>query len=231
MEVSNKTISDNKLIRVVLVDDHGLMRDALAVTLSDVPGIAVVGCARSGEDLLNQLDTFQPDIILMDIVMQGMSGIEATRWVKDRDSKIKIILLSGEIRKEFVTVGIQTGIDGYLSKDSDKEVLVNAIRSVSDGRKYFNEAITALVLDDFYRIHTNGRVQEDNKKLSDLTRRELEVLTLIASGRTTKEVADELFISVKTVETHKSNILDKLGLRNIAELVKYAIKNKLISDI
>lgn len=217
-------------IRIVLVDDHGLMREALTAMLSDVPGISVVGCAASGEELISHLAAFAPDVILMDIVMHGMSGLEATKWVKDRDPEVKVILLSGEIKKEFLTIGIQTGIDGYLTKDVEKDTLVKAIRSVHGGNKYFNEAITSLVFEDFYNKNKNGTVRAKTETLDNLTKRELEVLSLIAAGKSNKEVAGELFISIKTVETHKGHILEKLGLDNVAQLVKYAIKNKIIAD-
>ncbi|HEY9487761.1 MAG TPA: response regulator transcription factor, partial [Chryseosolibacter sp.] len=125
--------------------------------------------------------------------------------------------------------GIQCGIDGYLPKDVDVDVLHEAIRTVNGGGHYFNEAITNLVFEDFYQkkklTNTQGKITLPN----DLTKRELEVLALVASGKSNQEVADDLFISIKTVETHKNHILDKLGLKNTAELVKYAIKNKLIS--
>jgi DNA-binding NarL/FixJ family response regulator len=165
----------------------------------------------------------------MDIMMKGMTGIETTRWLKERNSKVKVILLSGEIKKEFVSAGIQSGIDGYLTKDVEKEILVEAIRATHNGEKFFNEAITSLVFEDFYKKEKNGRQGKQQLILNDLTKREVEVLALIAGGKSNKETADELFISIKTVDTHKSHILDKLGLKNTAELVKYAIKNKLIS--
>jgi DNA-binding NarL/FixJ family response regulator len=158
-----------------------------------------------------------------------MTGIEATRWIKERDSSIKIILLSMEVRKEFVSNGIKCGIDGYLPKDVEKNMLLDAIRTVHKGEKFFNEAITSLVFEDFYKKEKTDQKSQQHLRLTDLTRREQEVLALIASGKSNKDVADELFISVKTVDTHKTHILDKLGLQNTAQLVKYAIKNNLIS--
>lgn len=217
-------------IKIGLVDDHALVRDAVATMLQQMEDMEVIGTASSGEEMLNKFDDLNPDVILMDIMLPGMTGIEATKWIKDRHPNLRVILLSSETRKEFLTAGIQTGIDGYLTKDVEKATLIHAIRQVAGGKKYFNEAITALVFDDFYRKSQSGRMQEHHLKISDLTKREVEVLTLIASGKSNKEVADELFISVKTVDTHKSHILDKLGLENVAQLVKYAIKNNLIAD-
>jgi DNA-binding NarL/FixJ family response regulator len=215
-------------IKVLLVDDHTLVRDALAIMLKQVDDIQVVGALSSGEDAVNKVNILMPDVILMDIMLKGMTGIEATRWIKERNSKIKIILLSMEVKKEFVTAGIQSGIDGYLPKDVERNILLDAIRMAHQGGKYFNEAITSLVFEDFYKKEKSTLQAEERLKVTDLTKREREVLALVANGKSNKEVADQLFISTKTVDTHKTHILDKLGLKNTAELVKYAIKNKLI---
>jgi len=221
--------SEKSKIKVLIVDDHRLLRDGLAALLSRADDIEIVGSVPSGEEAISVFPSLEPDIILMDIMMGGMTGIEATRWIKEQDKNVKVIIISSEIRKELVTAGIQCGIDGYLPKDVDVEVLHEAIRTVNGGNHYFNEAITNLVFEDFYQkkklTNTQGKITLPN----DLTKRELEVLALVASGKSNQEVADDLFISIKTVETHKNHILDKLGLKNTAELVKYAIKNKLIS--
>ena len=221
--------SPNTKIRVLIVDDHRLLRDGLAALLSQADDIQVVGSVPSGEEAISIFPSLKPDVILMDIMMGGMTGIEATRWIKEQDSQVKVVLISSEIKKELVTAGIQCGIDGYLPKDVDLTILSDAIRTVKNGGRYFNEAITNLVFEDFYQkkklTNTSGKVTLPN----DLTKREQEVLALVASGKSNQEVADDLFISIKTVDTHKNHILDKLGLKNTAELVKYAIKNNLIS--
>jgi DNA-binding NarL/FixJ family response regulator len=216
-------------IRILLVDDHRLIRDGLAAILVHIDDIEVVGSVSSGEEAIRESPSVRPDVILMDIMMGGMTGIEATRWIKEQNAAIKIILISSEVKKELVTGGIQCGIDGYLPKDVDKEILIEAIRTVKKGGKFFNEAITSLVFEDFYLKKKNSPAPAKFSMATELSKRELEVLALLAAGKSTKKIADELFISVKTVETHRGNILDKLGLSNIAELVKYAIKNKLIS--
>ena len=132
-----------------------------------------------------------------------------------------------EVKKEFLSAGIQCGIDGYLPKDTDKQTMINAIRAVYSGDRYFTEAITKLVFEDFY-VHEKLKNPENTRLPNDLTKREHEVLGLVAMGKGNKEIAESLFISVKTVETHKGNILEKLGLRNSAELIKYAIKNNIV---
>ena len=218
----------NNNIRIALVDDHTLLRDALSMALQQVEGFQIVANFSSGEEVVNQFRDVNPHVILMDIFLKGMTGIEATRWIKERDASVKIILLSGEIKKDLVTAGIQAGIDGYLPKDIDRKALINAIRVVAKGEKYFNETIATLVFEDFYKKEIIQTHSEQQLRKTDLTKRELEVLALIAEGRNNREVADKLFISVKTVDTHRLHILEKLGLKNTAELVKYAIKNKLI---
>lgn len=219
---------NNKIINILLVDDHTMLRDGLASILNKIDNIKVVGGLSSGEEAINSFKSYNPDIILMDIVMGGMTGLEATRWIKEQDNTIKIIIISSEVKKEFVSTGIQCGIDGYLPKDSDKATLVEAIETVSKGGKYFNQAITSLVFEDFYKLEKDGS-KGKRQVIQGLTKREHEVLAHVAEGKSNQQVADALFISIKTVETHKTNILEKLGLRNTAELVKYAIKNKIIS--
>lgn len=218
------------MIRVLLVDDHTILRDGIAAILKDSSGITVVGGLSSGEEAVNQFRDFKPDVILMDILMGGMTGLEATRWIKEQDERIKVIIITSEIKKEYVSTGIKCGIDGYLPKDVDKETLIDAVRKVMAGEKYFNSAITNLVFEDFYKGEKGGDEKKRQRKTTEgLTKRENEVLQAVAEGKTNQEVADALFISIKTVETHKTNILLKLGLRNTADLVRYAIKHEIIS--
>jgi DNA-binding NarL/FixJ family response regulator len=214
-------------IKVLLVDDHQLIRDGVQSMLGNTDDLEVIGSVSSGEDSINQVRENRPDVILMDIMMGGMTGIEATRWIKEFDPTIKVILLTMEISRDYVSAGIKSGVDGYLPKDVDKDILLEALRIVHGGGRFFNDAIMTLVFEDFY---SHERLKNTDKKLpNDLTKREYEVLGLVASGKTNKELAEVLFISVKTVETHKTHIMEKLGLKNTTELVKYAIKNKIIS--
>jgi len=214
-------------IKVLLVDDHKLIREGLRSMMLHLDDIEVIGSVPSGEDAVNEARQNRPDVILMDIMMAGMTGIEATRWIKEFDPTIKVILVTMEISKEYVSAGIKSGVDGYLPKDVSKDTVIEAVRTVAGGNKYFNDAIMKLVFEDFY---SHEKLKPAHKKLpNELTNREYEVLCWAASGKTNKEVAEGLFISVKTVETHKTKILEKLGLRNTSELIKYAITNKIIS--
>jgi DNA-binding NarL/FixJ family response regulator len=215
-------------IKLLLVDDHRLLRDGIAAILNEVEDIEIVGSVSSGEDAISLFPSVQPDVILMDIMMEGMTGIEATRWIKEQSNEVKVILISAELKKELVTAGIQAGTDGYLPKDVEKEILIEAIRTVKNGGRYFNEAVTNLVFEDFYQNKKTNLVSEKITQPHSLTKREQQVLTLLASGKSNTEVGDELFISIKTVNTHKVHILEKLGLKNTVGLVKYAIKNNII---
>lgn len=214
-------------IKILIADDHQLIREGIEAMILGTPDMEVVGLASSGEAAINLARSSKPNVVLLDIMMPGMNGIEAARWIKEMDKNIRIILITMEVSKVFVSEGIKAGVDGYLPKDTSKRVLMDAIRLVYRGERYFNDAIKKLVFEDFYIAEKTKGVR---KPLPDhLTKREVEVLALVASGEPNKEIGEMLFISVKTVETHKTNILTKLGLNKSAELVHYAIKNKIIS--
>ena len=214
-------------IKVLLVDDHQLIRDGIQSMLKDAPDIEVIGSVSSGEEAINLARSHHPDVILMDIMMGGMTGIEATRWIKEDEPNIKIVLVTMEISKDYVSAGIKSGVNGYLPKDVDKDTLIKAIYTVHKGERFFNDAIMKLVFEDFY---SSEKLRTVPKKLpNELTKREFELLGQVATGKSNKEIAESLFISIKTVEAHKTHILEKLGLKNTTELVKYAIKNKIIS--
>lgn len=215
-------------IKVMLVDDHRLLREGLSSILTHDEAIQVVASVSSGEEAINKAPSAKPDLILMDIIMGGMTGIETTRWIKEQNKGVKVILISSEVNKQMVAMGIQCGIDGYLPKNVEKDTLFEAIRTVTNGGRFFDEAIRSLVFEEFYNNKKVPSMEGAVTQSTDLTKREQEILPYLAAGKRPKEIADELFISIKTVETHKSNILEKLGLRNTAELVKYAIKNKLL---
>jgi len=214
------------ITKVLLVDDHALIRQGVQSMLEQFDDLEVIASVASGEDAINSVNEQKPDVILMDIMMSGMTGIEATRWIKENYPDIKVVMLSAEISKTYVSASIQSGVDGYLPKDVDSGTLIEAIRVTSAGGRYFNDAIMKLV---FEASLQKEKVKAPAKSLpNNLTAREYEVLQLIALGKSNKELAEELFISIKTVETHKTNILQKLGLKNTAEVVRYAIKNKII---
>lgn len=217
----------SKKIKLLITDDHRLVREGVEAMLSGIVDIEIIGTASSGEEAINLARLNRPDVVLMDILMPGMNGIEAARWLKEIDDRIRVILVTMEISKDYVSAGIKSGVDGYVPKDISKNLLLDAIRTVYRGERYFNDAVKKLIFEDFYSVE---KLKNPKKALpNQLTRRESEVLGLVASGKSNKEIAEILDISIKTVETHKTHILIKLGLNNNAELVRYAIKNKIIS--
>jgi DNA-binding NarL/FixJ family response regulator len=143
-------MTKEQAIKVLIVDDHGLMREGLAAMLRGNDQFAVVGLLSSGEDAVNQVSDIMPQVILMDILLRGMTGIEATRWIKDQHPEIKIILISMEMNKDNISLGIKSGIDGFLPKDAKVEELTGAIFSVMRGERYFSSEVRALVFEDFY---------------------------------------------------------------------------------
>jgi len=214
-------------IKILIADDHQLVREGIESMLSGTADIEIVGLVSTGEEAINTARTNHPDVVLMDVIMPGMNGIEASRWIKDIDQNIRVILVTMEVSKDYVSAAIKSGVDGYLPKDIGKDTLLESIRSVFAGEQYFNDAIKKLIFEDAYVEET----QKNPRKTlpNQLTKREKEVLALAAAGRSNNEIADGLLISVKTVETHKTHILIKLGLNNNAELIRYAAKNKIIS--
>lgn len=214
-------------IRIIIVDDHQLVREGIASMLSGVRGIEVAALASSGEEAINTAREADPDVVLMDVTMPGMNGIEASRWMKEIDPDIRVIIVSMEISKDYVSAAIKSGVDGYLPKDVTKDVLVEAIRSVHKGKQYFYDSIKKLIFEDFYEVQ---KVKNPRKVLpNQLTKRENEVLTLVATGKSNRVIGECLSISIKTVETHKTHILIKLGLNNNSELIRYAVKNQIIT--
>lgn len=204
-----------------------MVREGIQSMLSTAGDIEITGLVPSGEEAVNVTRSNPANVVLMDIIMPGMNGIEAARWIKEIDSSIGVIIVTMEISKEYVSAAIKSGVDGYLPKDISKETLLEAIRSVYQGERYFNDAIKKLIFEDFYSVE---KLKNPKKVLpNQLTKREMEVLALVATGKSNREVAEALFISVKTVETHKTHILIKLGLNNNSELIRYAVKNNIIS--
>ena len=212
-------------IKVIIVDDHGLVREGFRSILSQITEIEVLDTVSSGEEAISVTTKRQPDVLLMDIVMRGMSGIEATRWIKEQNPAVKVVLISSEVNKELIREGIKAGIDGYMHKDSSKDEVLMALQLVTQGQRYLSKEVTDIV---FNGIEEESTRSTRSKNTNELTRRELEILKLVAAGKSIKEIAEQLFISTRTVETHKLNIQSKLNLANTAQLVRYAMENKLV---
>ena len=213
------------MISVILVDDHIIMRDGLRGLLKAESDIEVVGEADNGRQAVKISLEKNPEIVIMDIAMSDMNGIEATRQIKAENPKIKIITLSMHSERQMVIGSLKAGASGYLLKDSTSTELVEAIRTVYRGRKYISQKISDIVLEEISEVKKDS----DGREVDKLTSRENEILQLIAEGNSTKKIAKVLFISPKTVESHRANIMEKLDIHNLPELTKYAIRIGLTS--
>ncbi len=207
-------------ITILLVDDHQIVRSGLRSLLESEPGIKVVGEVATGRDAVQQALKLLPDVVLMDINMPDMNGAEATRQIVAEAPEVKVIGLSMYSDKRFVARMLKAGASGYLLKECSPRELVQAIESVMEGQTFLSPGIVDLVLDDYVRYLN----QFDSSDSSVLTARETEVLQLIAEGVSTKDIASRLHISVKTVETHRRQIMEKLDAKSVAQLIKFAIR-------
>lgn len=210
-------------IRVLIADDHGVVREAIGALLRNEFGIDVIEEAADGRIAVQLARELNPDMIIMDVMMPNLNGIEATRQILREFPNIKIIALSARIDRHSVRAMLKAGASGYIPKSCSFQELVTAIRDVSLNRVYLSSQISGLVVDEY--IHRSTK--QDDSAYTLLTAREREVLQLIAEGKPTKAIARELFLSAKTIEWHRSQLMKKLGIQNVAELVKYAINEGL----
>jgi DNA-binding NarL/FixJ family response regulator len=208
---------------VMLVDDHNIMREGLKALLGRTPDIEVVAEATNGREALQQAAQFCPDVIVMDLNMPGMSGIEATQSILSGNPDSKVVALSMVMDRLKIIETLKAGAKGYICKDCVFEELVDAIRALAAGNSYLGAKITELVIKDF----TENKAEDSSAKYNNLSKRELEVLQHIAGGRSTKDIAFTLGVCVKTVEIHRMNIMKKINLHSIAELTKYALRKGL----
>jgi len=211
------------MIRIILADDHKIIRDGLRTLIEKEPDMEVVAEAESGRKTVKLAKELSPDLVIMDITMPDMNGIDATRDISKEVSGVKVIALSMHSDRRFVTGMLEAGASGYLLKDCAFDELARAVRAVMANQMYLSPKIADIVVDRYIRkSHT-----ADASAFSVLTQREREVLQLLSEGMTTKEIAFHLSVSVKTIETHRRNIMEKLNIYNISDLVKYAIREGL----
>lgn len=213
-------------IKVYITDDHKIVVDGLKSIFSDLNGFEVIGSASDGLQCLEDIRSgIRPDVILMDIDMPRMSGIQATEFLKDEFASIKILGLSMHNEQSVIQSLIDAGADGYILKNSDGKELENGIRTVLGNQKFFSTEVTMTLLGQTEEIKSTDSY---SPLLNELTEREIEILKLIAEGYSNKEVGEKLFISHRTVDTHRTNLMRKLDVHNIAGLIKFALKNSLI---
>jgi DNA-binding NarL/FixJ family response regulator len=213
-------------IRILLADDHRILREGLRSLLAQEPDMHVVGEASDGEQLVRLARELQPDMVIVDVVMPVIDGVEATRQIREAVPAAKVIALSMHSDRRFVSEMVRAGALGYLVKDSAFEELSQAVRTVVANRPYFSSVITGLLVEDFVR-QASAQERPASGPLDLLTTREREVLCLLAEGKRVKDIAFQLKISTKTVESHRQNIMDKLEIHSTIELTRYALREGL----
>lgn len=220
------TRAGGQRIRVLIVDDHAILRQALRQLLEMQPEVEVVGDASNGREAVAATEKLMPDVVLMDMVMPGLNGVEATRQIRKRFPKTRVLILTGYMEDEQILSALRVGAAGYVVKRSDMEELLLGIQAVHRGNTYFSSAISD---GDAINQYLWQAKKEDGKIGYELlTSREREVLQLIAEGYSNQRIAQELFISVKTVEAHKAHIMSKLHARNRTDLIRYALRKGLV---
>ena len=213
-------------IRLLLADDHKIMREGLKSLIAKAPDMEVVGEAEDGKETVRMVAKVNPNVVVIDVAMPGLNGIEATRKIVAANPHARVIALSGHPDRHFVREMLKAGASGYVLKHRAYEELVTAIGEVMKGKTFLSPEVTQGVVDTDIR----GALKPgENPAFAVLTDRERKVLQMLAEGRSTKEMADEMGVSVKTIETHRHNIMDKLHLYSVAELTKYAIREGVTS--
>ncbi|MDD3687008.1 MAG: response regulator transcription factor [Bacteroidales bacterium] len=213
------------MIKLALVDDHKILRDGIKISLLGNDEILLVLECASSEELLKQYKKYNPDVFVLDMNLPGIEGDELTKLLIQDNQQSKIIILSALTDEDSVMKAIKAGAKGYLSKDAGTDELLIAIKSVYNGEEYFGGQISKIVFRSYTKLFNQDKHSTESPLLSE---REIEILKCFADGLTYKETADKLFISPRTVETHKNSIMSKLGLKTLADLIKWAIKNNII---
>jgi two-component system response regulator NreC len=216
------------MTKVLLADDHGVVRKGLRFILEQEPDFTVAGEAADGREAVRLARELEPDVIVMDIAMPQLNGIDATAQIVKQNPRTNVLILSMHNDETYLLRALEAGARGFLLKDTAEEDLVRAVRVAAQGKPFFSPAIAQALLEDYMR-NLQQRNQQDSYSL--LTDREKEVLQLLAEGRSNKEVAQLLNLSVYTVETHRTRIMQKLDLHNTAELVLYAVRKKIIPGL
>ena len=216
-------------IRILLADDHQMVRSGIATLLQNIKEFAIVGEAEDGEDAVHKTSELRPTVVVIDLSMPKLSGIEATKIIKKRYPETNVLVLTMHENEEYVYQILKSGASGYVLKSAGKDELAAAIRAAAKGEKFFSPKISQLMAEGYVKRVEKGTPDAPQRD-APLTRREREVLALVASGLTNQQIADQLFISPRTVDTHRTNIMQKLDIHDLANLVRYAIEHGVISE-
>jgi len=211
-------------IRILLADDHIIVREGLRACLAEYPQIMIVGEASDGKEAVQKVEELKPDVVLMDLNMPVLSGLTATSLIKEKKKKTRVLVLTVYDEREYIVKILDAGGDGYLLKDTSPSELVRGIEAVHRGDAYFSPAVSRIVLSE----HKARSLPKGRRPSAILSRRELEVVTLIAEGFTNKEIANTLFISERTVTTHRERIMKKLDVHSAGEILRYALAHGIV---
>ncbi|SMO58267.1 response regulator transcription factor [Gracilimonas mengyeensis] len=212
-------------VRITIADDHEIVRDGIRLLLEDEPGFEIISEAENGKEACEACGKYNPDLVIMDITMPKMDGIEATKKIKKEYPDIKVLALTMLSEDQHIRKMIKAGASGYILKSAGRDELIKAVNQIMEGQHYFSDGATQSILMELVNPDLSKKNQPEDVHI---TEREQEVLKLIVNEYTNQEIADELFVSVRTVDAHRRNLLQKTGSKNTAGLVKYALKNNLL---
>ncbi|QHW01167.1 MULTISPECIES: response regulator transcription factor [Spirosoma] len=212
----------------MLVDDHSIVRDGIRLLLEQAEGLEIIDEANDGEEALEKLKTHQPDLVLMDISLPGMSGIQTTQVISRLYKGVRVLMLSMHNNEDYILRSVEAGAYGYILKDSSSDEMIKAIRMIAAGEKYYSSPVASIILSGYMQQLKKGSKQGREVQPSRLSNKEKEILQFLVDGMSSREIAERLQLSVRTVDNHRANMMRRLQVRNAAELVRIAVEEKLI---
>ena len=218
----------------MLVDDHSIVRDGIRLLLEQADGLEIIDEANDGEEALDKLKAHQagpeqlPELILMDISLPGMSGIQTTQIISRLYKNVRVLMLSMHNNEDYILKSVEAGAYGYILKDSSSDEMIKAIRTIALGEKYYSSPVASIILSGYMQQLKKGSRQGRSERQSKLSNKEKEILQFLVDGMSSREIAEKLQLSVRTVDTHRANMMRRLQVRNAAELVRMAVEDKLI---
>ena len=218
-QIINKTMN---IITILLADDHDVVRRGMKMLLEDEEGVKVIGEACDGVDAIEKVKILMPNVVILDLTMPKMTGIDAAKVISAEFPSVKILIFSMHHNREYIVSSVENGANGYLLKDTSKEELMRAIKVVSEGRKYFPPEISEIIIDELL-AKTSGNQENIRPIFEKITPKEKQILGMIVQGYNSREMANKLFLSIRTVDNHRANMMKKVKAKNTADLVKMAI--------
>jgi len=212
----------------MLVDDHSIVRDGIRLLLEQAEGLEIIDEANDGEEALEKLKSHQPDLVLMDISLPGMSGIQTTQVISRLYKNVRVLMLSMHNNEDYILRSVEAGAYGYILKDSSSDEMIKAIRMIAVGEKYYSSPVASIILSGYMQQLKKGSKQSREVQPSRLSNKEKEILQFLVDGMSSREIAERLQLSVRTVDNHRANMMRRLQVRNAAELVRIAVEEKLI---